>query len=366
MKITTCPHCNVRVAVMSDRNCPSCRRSVTDSPGRTSAIEAKRKPSLNPVLAVAALALMTSGMYLTGPAILGESISLMRLLAGTLITGSGGALLIVARRLRQSRFNQVAGLSDLSNCGTHVLYLRSFEEDRYFNWLQTIHSVLGGIPLYKSPEEHVTEILEELGTVIAIGRPGELLPPVGASRIYIIEGDWQSEVVRLLKDAKLVVIRLGSTEGLKWEIRQLFEIVAPEKILFDIPIKHSHWLECRALIQECCGAQLSQSRPAARFLTFEADWTPVLFRASVGNFILTGSQWFRLALRPIFQRLGARGPKVSVSEIFFHWMLYGLSAVVIAAFIEGGTWMDLENMHILAAVPVMYVATQMAFHWLTH
>lgn len=352
---------------MTDGMCPSCQRSFADSPDQTTAREAKkRKPSLNPLLVVAALALMATGMYLSGPAIFGEPISLLRLVAGTLITGSGGAVLILARRLRQSRLNQITGIPDVSNGGTHVLYLRSFKEDRYFNWLQTIHSILGGIPVYKSPEEHAAEILEELGTVIAIGRPGESLPPVGASRIYVIDGDWKSEIVRLLNDAKIVVIRLGSTEGLKWEILQLFDIVAPEKILFDIPIRHSHWSECRELIQECCGAQLPQTRPAARFLTFEADWTPVFFRASVGNFILTGSQWFRLALRPIFRRLGAQGPKVSVSQIFFHWVLYGLSALVIAAFIEGGTWMDLENMHFFAVAPVAYVATQMGFHWLTH
>ena len=93
----------------------------------------------------------------------------------------------------------------------YILYLRSFNDDS-----ET------GVPIkssgrYFTEEEFLVFSLEQLGTAIAIGRPGESAPPLGAKRFYISEDQWQDKVQELSADARLVIFRFGKTEGLKWE-----------------------------------------------------------------------------------------------------------------------------------------------------
>jgi hypothetical protein len=62
-----------------------------------------------------------------------------------------------------------------------VLYLRSFALDAQLGRPSRMERFLGTIPLANA-EQAIVKVLRKYGPVIAIGRPGEALPPLGAAR----------------------------------------------------------------------------------------------------------------------------------------------------------------------------------------
>jgi hypothetical protein len=69
-------------------------------------------------------------------------------------------------------------------------------------------------------------VMNEIGPFIPFGAPNEAVPEVGAACLYAAESEWQNAVQYLLGRARLVVLRIGRTEGF-WlganEHRQLSE-----------------------------------------------------------------------------------------------------------------------------------------------
>jgi hypothetical protein len=80
-----------------------------------------------------------------------------------------------------------------------VLYLRSFKDDgavlldsekpRTMAW---IHRGLAAT----TPEQESAVALSSVGPVVAVGRPSEPLPELGAARLYVAHEAWQAEVDR--------------------------------------------------------------------------------------------------------------------------------------------------------------------------
>ena len=60
--------------------------------------------------------------------------------------------------------------------------------------------------------------------MIAIGKPGEALAPLGAARDYVGDDIWQHEVKRRMRDATLIVLMLGTSEGLAWELLRVHRL----------------------------------------------------------------------------------------------------------------------------------------------
>lgn len=77
--------------------------------------------------------------------------------------------------------------------------------------------------------------MKEVGPFVAIGRPGEPLPELGAARVYVGDTEWQDRVRQLMSSAQLVVLRGGGTAGLQWEVQNVFANVSPERIVFLLP-----------------------------------------------------------------------------------------------------------------------------------
>jgi len=96
-----------------------------------------------------------------------------------------------------------------------VVYLRSFDDD----YAVSIE------------EEILADILDEVGPFVAIGRPEDKLPPLGASRKYLPDGPWKPHVLNLLNRASLVVLLAGKTEGLAWEMAQCRRRLDPKQLV---------------------------------------------------------------------------------------------------------------------------------------
>lgn len=115
-----------------------------------------------------------------------------------------------------------------------VLYLRSFSDD------ESQQSDFGiGFDSHArfrftrvQTEQRLCRTLERcVGPVVAIGRPGEKLPELGAYRLYVDDSQWKSEVLALAERATLVVLRTGSSKGLHWELDQLLRGSLVKKVI---------------------------------------------------------------------------------------------------------------------------------------
>jgi phosphate/sulfate permease len=118
-----------------------------------------------------------------------------------------------------------------------VVYMRSFEADseirlRSDRFWSKAATILFGYAVTFSPEQELAEILNRVGPVIAIGRPGELLPELGAARLYVDDADWRAKVIDMMTRSRLVIIRAGSTPNLAWEIDQAMTRLPRRRILF--------------------------------------------------------------------------------------------------------------------------------------
>ena len=194
-----------------------------------------------------------------------------------------------------------------------VPYLRAFDDD-----------ALGATPpdlaqinplCMATREENFTAALQQIGPVMAIGRPGELLPPLGAERIYVDDAHWQSRVIELMSQARLVVLRLGASAGLWWEIEQALRRVPPTRLLFhgaakdfpDFLARVSDWLP--QPVAPPTHRRLSMSPPE---YLMHFDTTGQAHFVRPGN---SAAAWrsdlskpllpiYHAALRPVFTQLG--------------------------------------------------------------
>jgi hypothetical protein len=119
-----------------------------------------------------------------------------------------------------------------------VIYMRSFKDDAAASM-----PVMSGPPGWAllfpkeliTEEELVARTLNDFGPMVTIGRPGEQLRELGAARMYVGEQEWHEKVAALMQSAKLVVLRLGQTEGLWWELEQAIGKMRPEQLLVFVP-----------------------------------------------------------------------------------------------------------------------------------
>ena len=107
-----------------------------------------------------------------------------------------------------------------------VLILREFNDDA----LMTQRLNAG-----RSFEHFFTAELDRIGPTISVGRPGERLAPLGASREYLADPDWKRAVGTMIADAAVVSVLLGDSENLLWEFRQSVAARGKDRTLVIVP-----------------------------------------------------------------------------------------------------------------------------------
>ena len=140
---------------------------------------------------------------------------------GLAVAAIGSALFRVARAFARAGTQQTLAADDRSP----LLYLRSFSDDRV--QLATIvsarrpflelFSVRGADPF----EESLAWELCTYGPVVAVARPGGPAASLGAAREYLPDATWQEQVGERMADAAAIVVAIGDTAGLQWELRRL-------------------------------------------------------------------------------------------------------------------------------------------------
>lgn len=166
-----------------------------------------------------------------------------------------------------------------------VLFLRSFNFDSITSsvpgWQERLP--ITGVTMPTS-ELNLVQMMWRHAPVLAIGRPGESVPPVGAVRFYARQDVWQQTVEAIVPLCQLVVWTTGHTEGLRWEIKHLLENVPPQKLLLWLHVnigswkkseRDSEWRRFREAYRDVFPNELPADAATMRFIAFEDDWTPI-------------------------------------------------------------------------------------------
>lgn len=105
----------------------------------------------------------------------------------------------------------------------YALYLRAFESDFYTK-----------DPKAHSFEGDLNKAFERFGkNLCAIGMTKELDAPYGATRVYVSDESWQTDVKELMKHADKIIILASDRQSCIWEISQSAEMLRKTFFIFD-------------------------------------------------------------------------------------------------------------------------------------
>jgi hypothetical protein len=146
----------------------------------------------------------------------------------------GLVCLVLARKRSGKSVDELLG----DDPRTPVIYLRSFADDgrkmREGIWYQFFQSLYALIA--RTVEQRLARAVRKYGPFIAIGRPGEDLPELGAARMYVSDNDWQEVVTDFLtRPGATVLFQVGETPGLRWELQAVSRHVPPARVLLIVP-----------------------------------------------------------------------------------------------------------------------------------
>ncbi len=116
-----------------------------------------------------------------------------------------------------------------------VVYLRTFDADARAASTALLMSIAPSGLVGTTAERVLCEFLGAVGPVVAVGKPGDALPELGAARLYAAHDAWQDEVVELIGQASLVIVRAGHSAGILWELELVFRCVPFDRIVMLIP-----------------------------------------------------------------------------------------------------------------------------------
>lgn len=140
-----------------------------------------------------------------------------------------GVMLVFGRRLMQPAAHAKAtGAEDLP-----ILLLRAFADDERQIERKADLSIILFFG-YKNKirlEEAIAEELWQIGPFYGVGRPGEVLPQLGASKAYFSDKQWQDGVVKWIGSSQLIVMIAGKSDWLKWELDQVIERGALDRLM---------------------------------------------------------------------------------------------------------------------------------------
>jgi hypothetical protein len=181
-----------------------------------------------------------------------------------------------------------------------VLLLRAFRDDHVF-----VQPMAGHDRLMRGRcnpwdyflfEDMLVRLFSGCGPVIAIGRPGERVPPIGAAREWLESSQWQARVEDLLRECRLVVMVAGALkrdDGLSWEVGTILRGEHAAKLVLVMPPLASEqvrprWEAYRELLWEV-GVALPP---------FRGDEIAVTLAVDRDAQVLRGSDRHRLPLWP--------------------------------------------------------------------
>ncbi|MGH9135066.1 MAG: hypothetical protein ACRDZZ_14100, partial [Ilumatobacteraceae bacterium] len=156
-------------------------------------------------------------------------------IGGFVVAVFGGWLFRIARALGRAGTKRVLA----ADSRRAALYLRSFDDDSLplpaiasaRRPLFELFSLRGADPF----EEALAWELNSYGPVVAVGRPGRSLASLGAAREHLPDETWRDQVANRMREAGIIAVATGETDGLAWELGQVIEGGHLAKTFFVFP-----------------------------------------------------------------------------------------------------------------------------------
>lgn len=114
-----------------------------------------------------------------------------------------------------------------------IVFLRSFADDAAMVTSKRLFDRL--TRRRRRLEEIAFSALAPLGAAIAIGKPGERLPKLGAVRAYYPDDEWQAAVLGWMRRAQLIVLIGGASHWTMWELRQVIDLGKHDRLVLVLP-----------------------------------------------------------------------------------------------------------------------------------
>ena len=256
-------------------------------------------------------------VILLTPLILIEVIAKLMIGRGGLVLDLGGIVVMVFSgtiiwKIRRGALRARALRAwEIDHTRAPVLFLRAFTEDNRHE-LNARESEGSTTTL----EAFLAYYFGAAGPVIAVGRPGERLPPLGGARVYLGD-DWQTHVREFVEAARWVVMFVGPMNpGLAWEVDLVFRLAAPEKFVLIVPpgrddVLRNWWEAFRGRV----GERLPPYQGGELVVTFSHTWGANVSRVRTG-FWRGGrsASAYRAALRETLGPLGPTTPATRTSR----------------------------------------------------
>ncbi len=237
----------------------------------------------------------------------------------------GATAILVYRLYRRGRQHTALLGEEVISRDTRppIVYLRSFTDE---------------VSIARE-EEDLATIFGDVGPFVAIGRPGDPLPPLGASRFYVADSDWQGFVAGLLRKASLVIVLAGRTQGLAWEAAQCRQLLDPRRLVILVPLEEANYNGFRESFRSGARIELPQhhefwaggyrTKLLCGVVIFDSAWRPQirLFERALWRGYRFAYRWRGTGWRPkqarlwlMMHSLGTRAG-LPLREPGFNWAL---------------------------------------------
>jgi hypothetical protein len=147
----------------------------------------------------------------------------------------------VFRLYVRAKTSRVVNSPDEVQPRTFSLLLRPFDEDPRLLRDQQVFTaktlIKGWFSIGVPEEQKICSALSWAGPPIAVGVPGEQLAPDGAARFYLPRHQWHATVTAMMVRARLVVLILGDSDGVAWELAEAFRVVPPQRLVLVVPVR---------------------------------------------------------------------------------------------------------------------------------
>jgi TM2 domain-containing membrane protein YozV len=188
-----------------------------------------------------------------------------------------------------------------------VVFIRSFKDDhvivaatsRANKWYGNIFLWTAAVSI----EQELASIMNRVGPVVAIGRPGEPLPELGAARLYVGDDQWQNKITEMMKQSRLVVIRGGTSANLWWEIEQAARVLPLRKLVIVVLGKGEETRDFNRGIEQRFGQPVNPR--GERFTVSLFSWF-LPFGKELGRIAYFGEDG-RLYVQPIYWTMSLKG-----------------------------------------------------------
>lgn len=178
--------------------------------------------------------------------------------SGSAIGGLIGLGVVFVLRMRRRRMSQSVEAA-IMHGEPFLLYLRSFDDDEEVGLEHDNAAIAQTISMgYRTGatfEQVALATLARSMLVVMVGPPDKMFPPLFAFPVYAETANWNAKVSDLLGKCSYVIVLLGISHGLDWELKRILNGGDKDKAIFVLPpgspeLRKARWMHFSSLVDD--------------------------------------------------------------------------------------------------------------------